>query len=187
MTAVRAVRALNDGLVAPGATRSELVLTYTTASAGTVLAVVLADRAGLGVLATVVSAVVAFDLFGGAVANAVPSGSRRWHGPHSSAARHLGFVALHVQPLLLALVHRDYEVGSAALLYGATLLAAVAVLAAPPELRRAVALSAVSLGVGLFSVVAVAPADLAWLVPVLLTKLLVAHLSPGAEEADRDR
>jgi hypothetical protein len=186
MSTARAVRALNDGLVAPGAARQELLLTYATAGAGTVLALVLADRAGIGVLASVVSAVVAFDLFGGAVANAVPAARRRWHGPGSSPTRHLAFVGAHVQPLLLALTSRGYGVGSAALLYGVTIVAAAVVVAAPPDLRRAVALSAATLGLGLVTVVAAPPAELAWLAPVLLVKLLLAHLLPGAEGSRTD-
>ena len=57
----RTVRALNDVLVAPGAARHELVRIYATAGARTVLALVLANRAGIGVLATVVCTVIAFD------------------------------------------------------------------------------------------------------------------------------
>ena len=183
MSTARAIRALNDGLVAPGAARRELALTYATAGAGILLALVLADRAGAGLLTTVVSAVVAFDLFGGAVANAVPSARRRWHGPGSSPARHLAFVGAHVQPFLLALTCRDYGIGSAAVLYGVTVVAAAVVLAAPRHLRRAVALSAASLGTGLVTVLAAPPAELAWLAPVLLVKLLLAHLLPGADDS----
>ena len=184
MTA-RVVRSLNDSPVAPGATPPELALTYATALAGAVLVVSTGGVSSL--LAAAVTAVVAFDLFGGAVANAVPAARRRWHGPDSTRARHLLFVVAHVQPFLLALVRPDYGVGQAALLYGVTVLAAVAVLAAPLALRRAVAFAAAALGIGLVSVVAPAPAELAWLAPVLLVKLLLAHLLPDTGQAATTR
>ena len=71
------LRRINDQLVAPRASRGELLVAYATALAGVVLATALAADAGLSALPLVVVAVVAFDLFGGAVVNATAAAKRR--------------------------------------------------------------------------------------------------------------
>jgi hypothetical protein len=60
----------------------------TSALTGSALAGALAAKAGLSTLALVVTAVVAFDQFGGAVANATAAAKRRFHGPASSWRHH---------------------------------------------------------------------------------------------------
>ncbi|HXV92014.1 MAG TPA: hypothetical protein VD813_01845, partial [Pseudonocardia sp.] len=159
----------------------ELAVCLVTAAAGAALAVLAGARAGLGTLPLVVVAVVAFDLFGGAAVNAAPAAKRRFHGPGRDLRHHLGFVAVHVQPFLLAAVVPGLGWGTAAAVYGLTLAGALVVLAAPRRLRRPVAFGAAVLG-SAFGLAALAvPEPLAWLVPTLLVKLLPGHLLPGEE------
>lgn len=99
----RILSRINDWLVAPGASRGELAATYIAATAGTVLALGVGVSADFSTLTLVVVALVAFDGFGGAVANATPALKRRFHGDGRGPASHLAFLAAHVvQPAALA-------------------------------------------------------------------------------------
>jgi hypothetical protein len=140
--------------------------------------VALAVDAGLPALALAVVAVVAFDLFGGAVVNATAAAKRRFHGPGRGPRRHLGFVVAHVQPFALALVVPGFGWTVAAAIYGLVVAGAVVVLAASPWLRRPVAFAATTLASAVALTVVTVPAALAWFAPVLLVKLLLGHLLP---------
>ncbi|MEV6769176.1 hypothetical protein AB0N05_11175 [Nocardia sp. NPDC051030] len=168
-------RTLGDVLIAPGATPGEQLLGYGTALAGSALAVALAIHADLSILATIVIAFVAFDLCGGAVVNATTSAKRHFHRPGQTAWHHLAFVAIHVQPFLLALFVPDFGWYRAAAVYGLALTGAIAILAAPAALRRPLAFAWVTLALLLPLGI---PAVLAWVAPILLIKLLLAHLQP---------
>jgi hypothetical protein len=173
-----ALQRVNAVLVAPGAGAAESALCYLTGAAGAGVAVLGAHRAGVGVLAIAVLAVVAFDLVGGVVVNATAAAGRRFHGPGRRPAHRLGFVAAHVQPFLLALVVPGFGWTAAALSYGLALGGAVAVLTATPPLRRPLAYAITALGSVAALVAAPLPAFLAWVTPVLLVKLLLGHLLP---------
>jgi hypothetical protein len=129
-----------------------------------------------------VIAVVAFDLFGGAVVNATAAAKRRFHGRGTPLQRFL-FVAAHVQPYLLALVVPGMSWTAAATIHGLVVVAAVAVVLARPGLRRPVAFGAAVLVVVAVPVLVTVPAALGWVVPVLVVKLLLGHLLPGEERA----
>jgi hypothetical protein len=175
------LRRLGDQLVAPGANRGELLAVYAAAVAGSALAVVLAVDAGLPTLSSAVVAVVAFDLFGGSVANATAAAKRRFHGPGRGWRQHLGFVVVHVQPFLLALAVPGFGWAAAAAIYGLVVAGALAVLATPPGLRRPVAFGTTTFALTVALAGVTVPAALAWFAPVLLVKLLLGHLLP--EEA----
>lgn len=181
-TPTTVVRGINDRLVAPGAAGSELLVTYAAAAAGSVFAVALAAGAGWPVLALIVIAVVAFDQFGGAVANATPAAKRRFHGPGRSGRHHLAFVAAHVQPFVLALAVPGFGWVTAVAVYGLVLAAALVVLAVPHVLRRPVAFATTVLAAAALTILTV-PDPLAWFAPVTLIKLLLGHLLPGEESS----
>ncbi|SHG77081.1 hypothetical protein [Streptoalloteichus hindustanus] len=174
---------LVDRLVAPGASRGEIATSFGAAVVGAALALVLTVRADLPALAVLVVALVGFDLFGGAVVNATASAKRWHHRPGRTRWHHLAFVAVHVQPFLLALVVPGFSWLMAATSYGAALVAAVLVVFTPPPLRRPVAFALTALALVAVTSLTTAPAALAWFAPLLLVKLLLAHLMP--EEASR--
>ncbi|MEU4547690.1 hypothetical protein [Nonomuraea dietziae] len=174
---------MTDRLIAPGATRGEVVVSFGTAFAGAALSVALAVGAGLPALAVGVIAVVAFDLYGGAVVNATRSAKLWFHRPGRTAKHHLGFVAIHVQPFILAWAVPGFGWTAAAVVYGSALTAALAVTATPPPLHRPVAFAATALALIWTTSLVSVPDAVAWFAPLLLIKLLLAHLLP--EEAAR--
>ncbi len=175
------LRGIHDRLVAPRASSGELLVAYSCALAGAVLAIVLAAKAGLSTLPLVVIAVVAFDQFGGAVANATSAAKRRFHGPGSSWTRHLLFVAAHIQPFVLALVVPGFGWAAAALSYGLVVTGAVVVLVTPAAVRRPVAFAVTVLASAVALTAVTVPGALAWFAPVMLIKLLLGHLLPEEE------
>ncbi|MEU7893232.1 hypothetical protein AB0B45_10215 [Nonomuraea sp. NPDC049152] len=174
---------LTERLIAPGATRGEAVLSFGTAFAGCALSVALGSAAGLPPLAVVVIAVVAFDLYGGAVVNATHAAKLWFHRQGRTARHHLGFVAIHVQPFVLAWAVPGFTWTAAAVIYASALAAALVVTAVPLPLRRPAAFAATALALVWTTAMVAVPGALAWFAPVLLIKLLLAHLLP--EEAAR--
>ncbi|MFQ6230449.1 hypothetical protein [Nocardia sp. NPDC002869] len=173
-------------MIAPAATRAEIVLGYTAAALGAMTAGAVAWHAGGTLLVVGVIALVGFDLFGGAVVNATDSAKRWYHRPVRSSRHHLGFVAAHVQPFILALIVPGFGWWTAAAIYAIVFLAAVAVALSPREIRTPVAFVGAVFGVVVISGVFTVPAFLIWFAPVLLIKLLLAHLLPGPEPQDGD-
>lgn len=172
------VRWIDARLVAPQADRGERFVSYASALLGAALAFALVRRAELPTAAQIVVPVVAFDLFGGAVVNATRSAKRHFHRPGRTAWHHFAFVAVHVQPFLLALVVPGFGWSDATAIYAVVVAGAAAVLCTPPPLRRPVAFAVTVLATaGMLSLVSVPP-ELAWVAPVLLIKLLLAHLLP---------
>ena len=60
-----------------------------------------------------------------------PAAKRGFHGPGRSSRRHLGFVVVHVQPFVLALVVPGFGWTVAAAIHGLVVAGAVVVLAGP--------------------------------------------------------
>ncbi|NNH73863.1 hypothetical protein HLB23_29090 [Nocardia uniformis] len=173
-------RSIGDLLIAPGASRGEQLICYTTAALGAAGSTALAVHADLSLLAVIVIAVIAFDLCGGAVVNSTASAKRHFHRAGRTHWHHLGFVAIHVQPFILALVVPEFPWCSAAAVYLLALAGAVTILSTPAALRRPIAFAWVTLAL-LFPLDT--PTALVWMPPILLIKLLLAHLQP--EEARR--
>ncbi|MFD6400546.1 hypothetical protein [Nocardia sp. NPDC060249] len=175
---------ITDRLIAPNTTRSEAALCYSAALAGAVTAGLLARNAGGSALVIIVVALVGFDLFGGAVVNATDSAKRWFHRPGRDARHHLAFVAIHGQPFLLALVVPGFGWWTAAAMYGFVVAAAAVVTSTPYRLRTPVAFAATVFGVAITAAVLAVPTFLLWFGPVLLIKLLLAHLLPEPGAAD---
>lgn len=123
----------------------------------------------------------AFDQFGGAVANATPAAKRRFHGPGRTGKHHFGFVAAHIQPFALALVVPGFGWTAAAVIYGLVVAGALVVLAAPPGVRRPVAFAVTVLAAAVALTAVTVPGALAWFAPTMLIKLLLGHLLPEEE------
>ncbi len=175
----RATLRLNHLLIAPGATRVELWLSYLTAAVGAGVAAAIGAAAGYPPPIVVVLAVLGFDLFGGSVVNATASVSRRFHTGATAARRQVLFVAAHVHLPVLALILPAYPWSTAITLYIGTLAAAVLVAAAAPTAKRPLAFAAAA-GLLVAAVTLLpAPPALAWLAPLLILKLVCGHLLPG--------
>ncbi|MDI3421645.1 hypothetical protein [Streptomyces luteolus] len=170
-------------LIGPGASAVERAVGYATAVAGCTLTTAVVATASMPSIAVVVVAVVAFDLFGGAAVNATSTAKRHFHRPGRTARHHLGFVAAHIQPFLLALAVPGFGWAAAATIYGLALAGAVVVTAVNAESRRPVAFAVTVLAITAVAALVTVPPELAWFAPVLLIKLLLAHLLP--EDAPR--
>ncbi|WP_245662484.1 hypothetical protein [Nocardia vermiculata] len=175
-TSMSIPRRINATLIAPEASPTELLLGYGAAVAGAIFAVVAGLAADWTLISVTVIGLVAFDLFGGATVNALPSAKRWFHRPGRTARHHLAFVAVHVQPFLVALVVPGFGWWTALVVYLTMLGAAAVVLAAPPALRRPVGYALATLSLAIIAAAMPVPAAIAWFVPVLSIKLLLAHL-----------
>jgi hypothetical protein len=182
-------------LVAPDATRSEWILSLSAAVFGSAVAAAHASGShAVGSWRLALAALVAFDMFGGAVANCTDSSKRYWHKPTRTRGAAFGFVAGHVVHLaIVAAAFRGLDAAWFAATTALLLAAAALVLAAPAGLKRPAAAAALALAV-LVDFWLGPTAGLEWFVPVFFFKLLVAHLlpegaasSPGvAATGDRD-
>ncbi len=127
--------------------------------------------------------VLAVDLLGGVVANALATAKRQYHGrpaaqvPRPSARllrNSTVFAAAHLHPFVVALVLPDGSWRWAAFWYVGCVVPVLVVQRVPLHLQRPVAFAAVAVLLVAQPVVA-APAGLAWFGPVLAVKLVAAH------------
>lgn len=176
---LRTVTARTDAfLVAPRATAAERFVAYVAGIGGAsgALALALATGDDVSRLALVVVAVLGFDLFGGAVANATDSARRWWHRAGRGPRQHLGFVAAHVHPFLVAALFEGFTWAYAGIVYGMVLLSAAVVTLSPAHVRRPIAFGVTTTVITIAVSVLDIPAHLAWFAPVLSVKLVLAHL-----------
>ncbi|MES0836495.1 hypothetical protein [Nocardiopsis tropica] len=183
----RTLRGLATVLVGPDPSPGETAATLASAAAGTALAVGACLAAGLPAAATAVTGVVALDFFGGAAATSTAAAERRYHAPGRTLRHHLGFVALHVQPFALALFVPGFDWWTATALYLLALGSAAAVGLAPLPLRPPVAFCATATGSAAALLLLPVPDALSWLAPVMLVKLLLGHMLPGAARGAAER
>lgn len=178
-----------DRFVGPGATSAEewVQLGFGLAIAATCLAAFGWSRGfAAGPVAIVVAIVLAADLGGGLVTNATSAAKRWYHRPGHGHAAHLKFVAVHgVHIAAVAFVFATDGVAYFLAAYGYLMLSAAAIVMAPLYLQRPVAMGVAGLGIALAQLPLLAIPALGWFLPLLLLKLLVAHLLKEAPYAQQ--
>lgn len=178
------VPGLWDRIVGPGATRAETVAILVAMAGSAALAAAAAFLFGpvhWHWWAWIVILVLASDLGGGLVANALPATQRWYHRPGASARGHLGFAALHVHAIAFAWLAPDAVPWPAALtLYCWMLASCIAVLLCPTILRRAVAFALTAIGAVLFGMWVPIASPLGWTAVALMLKVVAGHMiRPG--------
>jgi hypothetical protein len=177
-----------DFLLGTGATQAEQTLVWIAGLAGVSLYgyLYLTHAFNWTVWQYLLAGVIAFDVVGGIVANSLNSCKRFYHSPakpgeprYSPLLRnHLAFAALHIYPLLVAVLYGtgNYFYGIA--WYGFLVVGALIVLKAPLYLKRPLAflLIAFALLINLYLIQPIHGFE--WLVPALFIKILYGHLVP---------
>lgn len=180
---------IDRALIAPGATGAERLLGYGAGVVGAVFAGTTAVADGLPMLPTVVLVIFGFDLFGGAVVNATPSGSARFHKAGPPGWRAVGFVAAHIHLMILALIVPEQMWLTAIAIYAGIVLSSVLVIVVSSTYRRPIAFAMATVLIGLCSIFIAPGVAIAWVGPALIVKLLLSHLlphtSPDVSRADR--
>lgn len=169
-----------DRFVGPGATSAEewvqLVFGLGIAAA-CLVAFGWSGGFTLGPVGIVVAIVLAADLGGGLVTNATSAAKRWYHRPGHGRAAHLKFVAVHgIHIAAVATVFAADGIAYFLAAYGYLMLAAGLIVMAPLYLQRPVAMGVAGLGIALAQLPLLAVPGLGWFLPLLLLKLLVAHL-----------
>jgi len=182
-----------DRFVGPGATSAEewVQVGFGTAiAAGCLVLFWLQGGFALGWLPVLVAVVLAADLGGGLVTNSTAAAKRWYHRPGHGRVAHLRFVAAHgVHIAAVAAVFPGggwlyFAVAYAFLMAGATVIVLV-----PLYLQRPVAMGIAALGLLGAQAPLLAISALDWFLPLLLLKLLVAHLikeAPFSAHQPRD-
>lgn len=166
-----------DRFMGPGMTAAELWLAW-----GVTLAAVTAVTlyAVLGSNWTwwqaAVVILMAGDLAGGVVVNAMSTAKRWYHRPGQRKWDHFKFVLVHLHPFVLALLFAEWDWLTALLVYSCLLLATAVILNIPLYLQRPTAVTLFA-GVILLNLylLPVIP-GLEWFVPIFFLKLLISHV-----------
>ena len=128
-----------------------------------------------------VAALLAFDGVGGVVTNATDSAKRWFHRPGQTAAGHLAFASSHIGHFaLFAWLFPNAGLAWFAVAAPILLFGAATVVTTPIALKRPVAFAALALSVLVTAFLLPEVPGMDWVLPVFLTKLLVAHLVPEA-------
>jgi len=129
---------------------------------------------------------IAFDVVGGVVANSLNSCKRFYHSatrpdePRYTVAfkNHLVFSALHLHPLLVAILYAEGHLFYGMFWYAFLLLSTVLVLKTPFYLKRPMAFLAIVVAL-LTNLYLVSPIrGFEWLIPLLMIKIVYGHLVP---------
>ncbi len=174
-----------DAIFGTGATRAERALANIVGLIGAsgITALALGLNAHWNWAQYVVAVLLAFDVVGGVVANGLNSAKRDHFGPNGERPETLGikivrrpilFTALHLHPILVALVFAPTLWWWGVIWYLFTLAGTIAVHRSALYLQRPIALAFCAIA-GLAAFFMPAPGLWAWL-PVMLTmKLVLAH------------
>lgn len=175
-----------DFLVGTGATWIEKTLVWTASLLGAGMMLYLARSSALDWRwwQTLVAAALAFDVIGGVVANSVNACKRVYHAPVQADEpayapffkNHLAFSALHVHPLLVALLFGSGQLFYGIFWYGLLLLASWQILDVPLYLRRPTAFLIIIASLLINQYLLPPVAGFEWLVPALYLKILYGHL-----------
>jgi hypothetical protein len=131
-----------------------------------------------------VAALLALDVLGGVVANALNSCKRFYHSPIKPeetgftglAKNHFAFTAFHIHTVLVGVLFGNLNFGYGFFWYAALLVSSVFVLRLPLYLRRPAALGIVMLAVLVNLYVFHPVIGFEWLVPALFLKIVYGHL-----------
>ena len=169
-----------DRIVGPGASRTETVAMLLAMAVSVLLAWFAANLfrpVAWPWWTWSVVLVLASDLGGGLVANALPATKRWYHRPSASAMGHLSFAAMHVHVFAFAwLVPKEMPWQAAIGLYVWMMIGCVLVLIVPAAIQRALAFALTALGTIGFAAIVPTASPLGWTAIVLLLKILAGHM-----------
>jgi hypothetical protein len=131
-----------------------------------------------------IAGLLALDVLGGVVANALNSCKRFYHSPlqpeetgfTALAKNHLAFTSFHVHPLLVGLFFGNLNWGYGLFWYAALILCSVLILRSPLYLQRPLALGSIMIAILLNMYIIPPVLGFEWLVPALFLKIVYGHL-----------
>jgi hypothetical protein len=132
----------------------------------------------------VIAGLIALDVLGGVVANALNSCKRFYHAPLQAeetglmalVKNHYVFAALHVQPLIVGLIFGNLNWVHGLGWYTILLVASVLVLQLPLYLQRPFAFGMIMFAILLNSYIIPPIPGFEWLIPALFLKIVYGHL-----------
>lgn len=171
---------LQDRFLGPGATGAEIGLIWAMALAGGLAQVAYAAWLGLAWSwwQYLVAALVACDLVGGAVSNCSSVTKRWYYRPGQGFQNHLGFIALHLHPFVLAWLFPGLGWLWALAVYAYLVGGALLLLSTPLYLKRPLAAALLIGGIALGLMLLPTAPGLQWFGPVFYLKLLMGHAVP---------
>jgi len=151
---------------------------------GFVIYLIVSGQVDWNVLQVIVVMLMAIDISGGLVANALNSCKRFYHTPPKPSEGRLGvilkhpvvFSLLHVHPIVAGLLLDEWNWLYGVSWYGFFLVAVGMVLFAPLYLRRPLAMLWIMIAVLVNFYVIVPVEGLEWLMPLLFIKIIYGHL-----------
>jgi hypothetical protein len=168
-----------DKATGPGPTSAEYLLQLLLPAAATLAAYLYAQAVfpGWPWWKVLFFCALAMDMVGGMITNSTSAAKRWFHREGQTLRNHLTFVAVHVvQISVVVIVFRDVDLAYGASLFGYLIGATVFILISPLYLQRPIALALTALGILLEIHLWGVSSQIPWFTPLLLLKLLVAHL-----------
>ena len=166
-----------DTIVGPGMSSTETLVCFIPTLVATIYIpyYAIAHQLQWNNIQLILSAILAFDLFGGAIVNITPT-ARRWHHhPKNGWQHHFSFILIHLHPILITLFYGaswSYFVGA----YSYLILSAAIILFTPKYFQRAIAISLYLGSLMLSNNWLLSTNGMEWFLPVYFLKLLVSYL-----------
>lgn len=175
-----------DGFFGTGATRQEQMLVWCFGLLATALAgwAVWEKAIPWTGWQYVIAGLLALDVLGGVVANALNSCKRFYHAPLQAeetgllrfVKNHLVFTVLHVHPLLIGFLFGQSNWVYGISWYAILVVSAILVLQMPLYLQRPTAFGVIMLAILLNLYIIEPVAGFEWLAPALFLKIIYGHL-----------
>lgn len=164
-----------DRFLGPGMERTEILLNFVGMGILTLLIIIPLWLSGISwsPLQWVIAILIAVDICGGALTLAMGTGKRWVFRRDQGFLQHIGFVALHIHPFIIAFFFSGTLIW-AATAYLLVLFSAYAVLQAPLYLQRPVSVFCIALAV-LSGGILAAPEGFFWFAPLFFIKLIGGH------------
>lgn len=174
-----------DLAVGTQATTIEKILGWTAGFIGIILIAFFywRDKFDWTILQYIIAAIIAFDVIGGAVANALNSCKRFYHSPLQTfepsyikfAKNHLFFSIIHIHPLIISLLFPSANLFYGFFWYLILQISVLTVTRIPIYLQRPVSMLVIVTTLLINNYFVSSPAGFEWLIPVLFIKIVYGH------------
>lgn len=178
-----------DSIVGPDMPATEMWLFLIPTLLGTVAVPVYAilNQLGWNLIQLIIATILAFDLVGGAIVNETQTTKRWHHKPTHGFKYHFLFVAMHLQPLIVAWLYPGGNWTYFLFVYSYLILATLIILLSPLSLQRALSIVLYMGGMVLYSYVLSPIPGMEWFLPVYFLKLLISYLPQDLSSAAQQK
>ena len=166
-----------DKFIGPGATKAEVsIILITALSAGITMLFFAIFKLNWTVAKIIIGSLLALDISGGVVTNAMAPAKRWYHRQGRTIRHHLVFDVTHIYPFIVGLLYRSLDWVYSIVVYGVLVLSSIIILLLPLYLRRPVSFIVLGLTIIMNWYIFTPTKGLEWFIPILFLKIILGYI-----------